>query len=97
MRNFMAICKKELSSFLFADCVCGHHDFPGDFRLFFQNILSFYIMISFNAMRNPYLVQGLNVTNGIFRPLFGNTSVIMLLMMPLLTMRLLAEEKKRNL
>ena len=51
-------------------------------------------MISFNAMRNPYLAQGLNLTDGVFRPLFGNTSIIMLLMMPLLTMRLLAEEKK---
>jgi ABC-2 type transport system permease protein len=48
---------------------------------------------------DPYVTQflaefPLNATERVFRPLFGNLSVIMLLMMPLLTMRLLAEEKK---
>ena len=95
MKNLLVICKKELTSYFYSPIayvvitifllVSGY---------FFQNILSVYVMISFNAMRNPYFAQGLNFTEGIFRPLFGNTGVIMLLMMPLLTMRLLAEEKK---
>lgn len=95
MRNFLAIWRKELNSYFYSPIayvvitiflvISGY---------FFQSIVSFYTMLSFNAMRNPYMAQGLNLTDGIFRPLFGNTSIIMLLMMPLLTMRLLAEEKK---
>ncbi len=97
MKNFIAICKKECISYFYSPIayvvitifliLSGY---------FFQSILGFYMMISFNAMRNQYLAQGLNFTDGIFRPLFGNTSIIMLLMMPLLTMRLLAEEKKNG-
>ena len=95
MRNFMAICKKELTSYFYSPIAYVVITiFVAISGYFFQNILSFYIMISFNAMRNQYLAQGLNMTEGIFRPLFGNTNIIMLLMMPLLTMRLLAEEKK---
>lgn len=36
----------------------------------------------------------LNINETVVRPLFGNISMIMLLMTPLLTMKLLAEEKK---
>ncbi len=97
MKNFIAICKKELSSYFYSPIayvvitifliLSGY---------FFQGILGSYIQISFAAMRDPYIAQFLNFTEGIFRPLFGNTSIVMLLMMPLLTMRLLAEEKKNG-
>src|SRR5262245_65647393 len=43
---------------------------------------------------NPMMARDLSVVEGVLRPLFQNVSVIMLLMMPLLTMRLFAEEKK---
>jgi ABC-2 type transport system permease protein len=43
---------------------------------------------------NPMMARDLSVTEGVLRPLFQNISVIMLLMMPILTMRLFAEEKK---
>src|SRR5439155_14590993 len=36
----------------------------------------------------------LNVTESVLRPLFSNISVILLLMMPLVTMRLFAEERR---
>jgi ABC-2 type transport system permease protein len=97
MRNFIAICKKEFISYFCSPIayvvitmfliISGY---------FFQGILGSYIQISFAAMRDPYIAQFLNFTEGIFRPLFGNTSIVMLLMMPLLTMRLLAEEKKNG-
>ncbi len=95
MRNFMAICKKEFISYFYSPIayvvmtifliLSGY---------FFQSILAFYTSVSFAAMRASYPPQGLNFTEGIFNPLFGTMSVVMLLMMPLLTMRLLAEEKK---
>src|SRR5262245_18438582 len=43
---------------------------------------------------NPMMARDLSVVEGVLRPLFQNISVIMLLMMPILTMRLFAEEKK---
>ena len=61
---------------------------------FFYNILSVYTMVSMRAMQNQYGAEGLNFTEGIFNPLFSNMSIILLLMMPLLTMRLLSEEKR---
>lgn len=63
---------------------------------FFFSIFRFYNMLSFQASRNPYYAGSLNITDGILRPLFGNISIILLLVLPLLTMRLLAEEKKQG-
>lgn len=63
---------------------------------FFYAILSYFSLISVQASMNPQMAQGLNVTDGIFRPLFTNLSVILLFMMPLITMRLFAEERKQG-
>jgi ABC-2 type transport system permease protein len=60
---------------------------------FFYSAFAYFSMISMQAMRMPG-VEGINVTDMVLQPMFGNMSVIMLLMMPLLTMRLFAEEKK---
>ncbi len=46
------------------------------------------------AAQNPYYAQQMNINQMVFAPLFSNMSVILLLMVPLLTMRLFAEEKK---
>jgi len=61
---------------------------------FFYNVFAFYTLISMQAAMNPTMARDLSVTEGVLRPLFQNISVIMLLMMPILTMRLFAEEKK---
>ncbi len=63
---------------------------------FFYAILSYFSLVSMQASMNPALASGLNVTDGIFRPLFTDMSVILLFMMPLLTMRLFAEERKQG-
>ena len=63
---------------------------------FFYSILRFFSLISMQASMNPGLAAGLNVTDGILRPLFANMSVILLFMMPMLTMRLFAEERKQG-
>jgi ABC-2 type transport system permease protein len=51
-------------------------------------------MASMQAMMNPAMARELNVTDSVLRPLFSNLSVILLLIMPLLTMRLIAEERR---
>jgi ABC-2 type transport system permease protein len=43
---------------------------------------------------NPQGARDLNVTDAVLRPLFANLSVILLLVMPLVTMRLFAEERR---
>lgn len=61
---------------------------------FFYNVFAFYALLSLEAARNPLLARDLSVTEGVLRPLFNNVSVVMLLMLPVLTMRLFAEEKR---
>ncbi|MBI4169773.1 MAG: ABC transporter permease subunit, partial [Acidobacteria bacterium] len=43
---------------------------------------------------NPYVFNQLNVNDMVIRPLFGSMGVIFLLMIPVVSMRLLAEERK---
>lgn len=64
---------------------------------FFYNLIASFSVISFQAQANPMIAKQynlLNINESVVRPLFGNISIIMLLMTPLLTMRLLAEERK---
>ncbi len=63
---------------------------------FFYTILTFFSLISMQASMNPGLATGLNVTDGILRPFFSDLSVVLLFMMPLITMRLFAEERKQG-
>ncbi len=64
---------------------------------FFYTSIASFSVISFQAQSNPMVAkqyQLLNITETVVRPLFGNISIIMLLMTPLLTMRLFSEENK---
>ncbi|MFQ5848751.1 MAG: ABC transporter permease [Candidatus Methylomirabilales bacterium] len=63
---------------------------------FFYTILTYFSLISVQASMNPGLASGLNVTDGILRPLFSDMSVVLLFLMPLVTMRLFAEERKQG-
>jgi ABC-2 type transport system permease protein len=63
---------------------------------FFYSSFAFFNFIGFQAMSNPMMARNLNLTEGVFRPLYGNLGVILLFIMPLLTMRLFAEEKKQG-
>ena len=63
---------------------------------FFSQIFQYYAQASMRMAMSPQMGgQDLNVTDGILRPLFSNIAVILLLsLMPLLTMRLFAEERR---
>jgi ABC-2 type transport system permease protein len=61
---------------------------------FFSQIFLFYNDISMRAFMQPQFGQNLNVTENVMRPLFTNMSVVLLFFIPMLTMRLFAEEKK---
>ncbi len=97
MGKIWAIYKRELASFYVSPiayvvsavflAICGY---------FFYSLTSFFHLVSFQAMQNPMLAERLNATEGIIRPLFSNTGVVGLFVVPLITMRLFAEEKKQG-
>jgi ABC-2 type transport system permease protein len=61
---------------------------------FFYNSLSYFHIMSFQVARNPGLVFEGNLMNMVLTPLFYQIGILMLLISPLLTMRLYAEEKR---
>jgi len=95
MKNFIAIYKKELRTYfkspiayvaLFIFLVLA--------GFFFYNNFAYFNMASMQAMRSQYGAPALNITEWVLRPLFGNISITLLFLIPLLTMRLFSEEKK---
>jgi ABC-2 type transport system permease protein len=61
---------------------------------FFYNLLAFFNLASIQVMQNPVAAQRLSLTESVLQPLFANMSVVLLLIVPMLTMRLLSEERK---
>ncbi len=60
---------------------------------FFYSGTMYYSMASVQALRSP-MGAGLNLYDMLVAPLLGNMSVLLMLVTPLLTMRLLSEEKR---
>jgi ABC-2 type transport system permease protein len=61
---------------------------------FFSSAVSWFSAQSIQMAQNPTYYQQVNINQMVFAPLFHNMSIILLLMLPLLTMRLFSEEKK---
>jgi ABC-2 type transport system permease protein len=97
MRNSIAIARKELNIYFatpIAYVMFTLFVVIGSF--FFLSLLSQYEYVSLQYMRmnNPELMNRLNFQDMIFRGLFGNLGVILIFIVPFLTMRLIAEEKR---
>ncbi|HWP35134.1 MAG TPA: ABC transporter permease [Thermodesulfobacteriota bacterium] len=95
MRRTLAILGKELRSYFaspIAYVVTTMFLFVTGY--FFYVLVSYYALLSLQAAGQPFGAPELNSTERIFRPLFSNISVVMLFVMPLLTMRLFAEERR---
>lgn len=63
---------------------------------FFYSLINWFNALSLQLAQNPTYYAQLNINQQVFAPLFNNLSVVLLLMIPLLTMRLFAEEKKNG-
>ncbi len=61
---------------------------------FFYSNTAYFSLLSFQAAQNPFLSENLNLTDMVIKPFFGDLAIILLLMLPLLTMRLYAEERR---
>jgi ABC-2 type transport system permease protein len=95
MKNIGFIAKKELKAY-FASPIA--YVVIAIFLLltgfFFYSLVWWFNAQSMQMAQNPYYAQQININQMVFTPLFHNISIILLLMLPLLTMRLFAEEKK---
>jgi ABC-2 type transport system permease protein len=95
MRQIVAVLKKELSiTFASPIFYAATFVFLAVSGYFFWSNTAFFAYRSLQAARNPYLSEGLNLSDMVVKPFFGDIPVILLLMIPLITMRLYAEEKK---
>jgi ABC-2 type transport system permease protein len=95
MRGFWSIYRKELYS-LFASpifYVVGFI-FLVISGYFYYGAVLFYSRYSFQAAQDPMAMSSLNLTEMVLRPFFLDMSVVLLLLTPLLTMRVYAEERK---
>jgi len=61
---------------------------------FFYNLLGYFNISSVQAMQNPVQSRSLSLTASVMQPLLGNMCTVLLLLLPLLTMRLFAEERR---
>jgi ABC-2 type transport system permease protein len=94
VRNVWIILKKELKSY-FASPIAYllMTMFAVIFGFFFWNAVGYFVNISFQATMSGRSFP-MDVNEMIIRPLLMNTSVIGLFLIPLISMRLFAEEKR---
>ena len=94
MRNAWIICRKELRSYFvspIAYILLGM--FAVVFGFFFWNLVGYFVNMGIESqMRGGGFAM--NVNEQLIRPLVSNVSVIGLFLIPMITMRLFAEEKR---
>lgn len=97
MARILAVFKKEVRSYFVSPIAYAVLTlFALIAGFFFWVITQSYQVASMQSMMNPTAAQGLNPAEWVFRPLFRNLAVVMLFIMPALTSRLFAEEKKQG-
>lgn len=95
MRNIWAICKKEIKTYFTSPIAYVVITvFLVLVGFFFYSLIWWFNSQSLQMARNPYYLQQMNINQMVYSPLFHNISIILLLMIPLLTMRLFSEEMK---
>ncbi|NLH47781.1 MAG: ABC transporter permease subunit [Myxococcales bacterium] len=97
MRNIWAIADKELRQFFGGSVayvvMAAFLMLTGFF--FYDMVMSYNRYLGYTQM-NPAMMDQLNINDLIITPLFHNINVILLLIVPLVTMRLFAEERNQG-
>jgi len=96
VRNVWIICRKELRSY-FASPIAYLllALFAIVFGFFFWNVVGYFVYAGMEAQMRGSTFP-LNVNEQVIRPLVSNVSVIGLFLIPMITMRLFAEEKRNG-
>ena len=95
MRGIMAVFKKEITiAFSSPIFYAATFIFMVVSGYFFYTNAMIYTIRSFQAGQNPFLAERLNLSDFVVKPFFGDMAIVLLLMLPLITMRAYAEEKK---
>ena len=95
MKNIWVLAMKELKSYFaspIAYIVLAM--FAVIFGYFFYSATAIFVDYSMRAMMQRGMAPPMNLNDFIIRPLLMNVSVIVLFLMPMVTMRLFAEEKR---
>ncbi len=94
MRNTLTICGRELQSYFTSPIAYFLMAFFGLlFGYFFYSATAYFVVASLRAQMGGG-AQPMSVNDYITAPLMGNVSVICLFLLPLISMRLFAEEKR---
>lgn len=97
MKNIWSLMKKEIRAYFSSPIayvvIAGFLLLVG---YFFYSLVWWFNSQAMQMAQNPYYAQQININEMVFSPLFHNMSIILILVAPLLTMRLLAEEKKNG-
>jgi len=95
MRNIAFLAKKEIKTYFTSPIAyVVIFVFLVLVGFFFYSAVGWFNSQSIQMAQNPYYYQQININQMVYAPLFHNMSIILLLMLPLLTMRLFSEEKK---
>ncbi len=97
MRNALTIAAKELRSYFVSPIayvvLTGYLLLGGWF--FFNLLARFSLFVNlYSAMRNPEAQMRLNLNDFVIAPLLHNLSVVLVILVPVITMRSFAEEKR---
>ncbi|MEK6706903.1 MAG: ABC transporter permease [Bdellovibrionota bacterium] len=96
MKNIIIIAKRDFNAYFTSPIayivIAGFMAIMG--WMFFFNLSHFNLQ---NMQYQQFnMGKGVSVTDGIIRPLYGNMNVIFLFLVPFITMRLFAEERKQH-
>jgi ABC-2 type transport system permease protein len=95
MKGFYAIFRKETASFFVSPIA---YAVIATFLLItgflFRDTVAYMSILSLQAANNPMIAERINPTEAVIQPLLQTMAVILLFVIPLLTMRLVSEEKK---
>jgi ABC-2 type transport system permease protein len=94
MRNIWVVCRKELRSYFVSPVAyLLLIFFAVIFGFFFWNSLGYFVFVGMEAQLRGQSFP-MNINEQIIRPLLSNIGIIGLFLIPLMTMRLFAEEKR---
>jgi len=94
MRNMWVICRKELGSYFVSPIAyILLAMFAIIFGFFFWNVVGYFVFMGVESQMRGQMYP-MNLNEEVIRPLISNASVISLFLIPMITMRLFAEEKR---